>query len=492
MHKLKAGRQSLKDQRQALLRIQSDIEQLKNCMLSSDPDLAMRMDNAEVLPSSDAASNASTSPETTRIDRSGPTTAVQPTSPKSPMREFHTAEPERRRPNWRSSFRVRTHRSDETAQRFDRPASVTTSSSTTSGSTISTTSTSSRLSLAAVGDVSVYKLPITAEDVSNGHRYIGVALEPASKAIAEDDDEILGIEEMIASAPPTQHRKVLPVLTRHEAESRAESALISRAPEGSKRMTAPVAEIEMTARKYQGYWRASFTADMPAAAAMCGCLLQVAGSSSGPATRLTESAETAERAATLCETLEQSQSPAKVIMTLYSYDFGTLLFALKRSLVNSQIPVVPAKTAFAMYQKIADAKGDPKKQSKVWQHVAKVLKKVPQETIVPLMFLTGIGRKLRARGLMVGNRSAAFYLMEDLWPQVGSRSLFALDTEAGDAASKLLLDNYDDIPDELPLILQAANYRFDSGSRCNLLALLTTKRVRPDMGGRKMSDASAS
>lgn len=157
-----------------------------------------------------------------------------------------------------------------------------------------------------------------------------------------------------------------------------------------------------------------------------------------------------------------------------------MLFALKASISSSQVPVVPAvpaKIAFAIYHRIAEAKSDPKKTPKVWPHVAKALKKIPQQTIVPLMFLVAIGRKLRSRGLMVGNRSAAAYLMEFLWPQMGSRSLFALDTEAGDAVTKLLLDNYDDIPDELPVMLQTVNYRFESGSKCNLLALLTTKKA---------------
>ena len=163
------------------------------------------------------------------------------------------------------------------------------------------------------------------------------------------------------------------------------------------------------------------------------------------------------------------------------------------SLGAGQIPMVPTKIAFALYQKIAEAKDDAKKRQKVWQHLAKALKKVPQETMVPLMFLVTIGRKLRARGLMVGDRSAAVWVMQSLWPQLGSRALFALDTEAGDAASQLLLDNYDEIPDELPVIMQAINYRFESGSRCNLLTLLTTKRPRPGMGEHRQStDTTAS
>ncbi|KAK4547305.1 hypothetical protein LTR36_000960 [Oleoguttula mirabilis] len=465
--------QPSKDQDESLERLQSELEELQDCMLSTDGDLAKRIGKVEARQGFTIAPTPPLDLEKHKSDPGDVTAAMRPTSPMSSSRGLHSAD-EKRRPAWISSWRSRSHRSNDSVQRLSRPLSATTSSSITSGSSISATSFSSRTSLAAVSNFSVYKLPITAEDVSNGHQYIGIVEEPA--AIAEGDEESLYGRETAATSLPDRHRKALPMLVHSAMEPRASA--VSSAPSGSgKQVTAPTAEVEMSARKYQGYWRPSFTADLPAVAAMCGTLLVTVGTTAGPATKLTESPETAARSATFCETLAQAPSPAKVIKTLQSHSLETLLFALKASLDSGRLPVVPTKIASAIYQKIAEAKNDPKKAPKLWQHVAKALKKVPPETMVPLMFLIGIGRRLRARGVMVGNRSAAAYLAEDLWPQPGSKSLFAQDTEAGDAATKLMLDNYDNIPDELPVVLQAVNYRFESGSRCNLLALLTTRKA---------------
>jgi len=341
------------------------------------------------------------------------------------------------------------------------------------------------MSLTSLDNVSGYKLPITAEEVSNGHRYTGSALYPAFTPLVEDENEdVDGIEEMNAVGPSNQHRKGLPSLSR--SESRASSShgapSIRPGPE-------PTAEIEMNARKYQGYWRASFTANVPAATAMCGCILLLTGASA-IRQRFVESEQAMERAVTLCDALNDAASPAKVIQTLHSRDLETMFFALKASLNSNLLPVMPAKTAFSLYQKIDEAGDDAAKKKKVWPLLAKVLKKLPQETMVPLMFLITVGRRLMARGLRVGNRSAAIYLMEGFWPQKGSRTLFASDTEAGDAASLLLLEHYDDIPDELPALLQAINYSFESGSRCNLLALLNMKKSRPELGSRSRSGES--
>ena len=161
--------------------MQRDIEQLKDYMLGGDPDLAMRISRSARALGNDAASTTS---DTMSI-------ASQPASPSWPGRDLHSAQSERPSHSLRNAFRLRAHRSDDaSSRRSDRPASVKTSSSssisasTTSGSTMttsSTSSTSSRMSLAALSDISVYRLPITAEDVSNGHRYIGLALEPVDK-----------------------------------------------------------------------------------------------------------------------------------------------------------------------------------------------------------------------------------------------------------------------------------------------------------------------
>jgi len=172
---------------------------------------------------------------------------------------------------------------------------------------------------------------------------------------------------------------------------------------------------------------------------------------------------------------------------LHAHTLETTLFALKTSLASSELAVVSAKTASGLYQKIAEAEGDAKKRQKAWQHLARALKKMPQETLVPLIFLVVVGRRLTSRGVTVGKRSAAVYLMRSLWPPSSSRSPSGLDSDAGDAVSQLLLDHFDDLPDELPVILQALNYRFESGSRCNLLSLFSTKKPRSSPGEYRMS-----
>lgn len=161
---------------------------------------------------------------------------------------------------------------------------------------------------------------------------------------------------------------------------------------------------------------------------------------------------------------------------LFSHDFADAVFALKAGLEAANIPLVPAKIAFQMYKDVAEAHEDRRKRGKLWEKVSKPLKKLPQETIIPMMFLVSIGRRLKARKVTVDGMAASVFLMQCLWPQIGSSTLFALNSSAGDAVSELLVDNYEEFPDELPQILQAVNYRFESGSRCNLMGLMTTKK----------------
>lgn len=161
---------------------------------------------------------------------------------------------------------------------------------------------------------------------------------------------------------------------------------------------------------------------------------------------------------------------------LFSHNFEDAVFALKAGLEHANIPLVPAKIAFQMYKDVAEANEDRKKRGKLWEKISKPLKKLPQETIIPMMFLVSIGRRLKARHVTVDGMSAGVFLMQCLWPQIGSNALFALNSSAGDAVSELLVEHYEDFPDELPQILQAVNYRFESGSRCNLMGLMTTKK----------------
>lgn len=164
------------------------------------------------------------------------------------------------------------------------------------------------------------------------------------------------------------------------------------------------------------------------------------------------------------------------MQAIFSHDFADAVFALKAGLLEANIPLVPAKIAFQMYKDMAEANEDRRKRGKLWEKISKPLKKLPQETIIPMMFLVSIGRRLKAKRVTVDGIAAGVFLMQSLWPQLGSNALFALNSSAGDAVSTLLIEHYEDFPDELPQILQAVNYRFDSGSRCNLMGLMTTKK----------------
>ena len=504
--RLKHSRQSIRDHSLVLARMQTSIEQLKDRMLSGDPDLAMRISKATVFA---ATEDIGSRPFASRTDSdssvaSSSMPASSPTSPLSPTRELHSAfDAERRQRGWRASFRSKQARADDLMQRVtNRPESVKTSSSTSSAATMmSSSSTSSKASLATVDNISVYRLPISAEDVSNGHHYIGVALEPTVsppvvlddtallKKVVEAEDEDEAAETVSALPPSAQHRKVLPIMSR--PSSRAESRMDSKQTLVTSRASkAAPAEIEMSARKYQGYWRASFDAALPAVAAICGCVLLTTGAGTSGPQKYTRTDDVVDCAEAYAEALAQAPSPAQLLRAVQAGDAEDLVFALKASLDASPPPVVPAKIAFSMYKELAEAK-DKQKMTKAWDKISKLLKKVPQEALVPLMFFATIGRKLRQRGMIVEGKPAGVYLMQNLWPQLGSKSLFANDTAAGDAVSHLLITQYDDIPDELPVMLQAVNYKFESGSKVNLMTLLTTKRVRQGMHGREGSSGTS-
>ena len=198
------------------------------------------------------------------------------------------------------------------------------------------------------------------------------------------------------------------------------------------------------------------------------------GTSSSP--QLVRNDESATDALSLQEALVAATSPATLMHALFSHDFEDAVFALKAGLEQASIPLVPAKIAFQMYKDVAEANEDRKKLTKLWEKLSKPLKKLSQETIIPMMFLVNIGRRLKARHVTVDGIPAGVFLMQCLWPEIGTKALFALERSAGDAVSELLIEHYDEFPDELPQILQAVNYRFESGSRCNLMGLMTTKK----------------
>ncbi|KAK4506992.1 hypothetical protein PRZ48_000726 [Zasmidium cellare] len=236
------------------------------------------------------------------------------------------------------------------------------------------------------------------------------------------------------------------------------------------------AEIEMIAREYQGYWRPSFTSKLPSTAAICGSMLLTARLPALKAdeSKITQNEQLKERARSLCDILGTAEDPDEALDALRASSLESIVVALRISLDTAQIPMVPEKTSWAIFQKIAQAKTRPEKLPDLWPNVSKLFKKVPQETLVVIMFLLAIARRLRSRGLSVDGRSPAVYLLQGLWPRY-----------LGDDVSKLLLLHYDEIPTDLPLTVESVNYRF-SGRRCNLLALVANRRGIPEQGIREI------
>ena len=163
-----------------------------------------------------------------------------------------------------------------------RSASIRTTSTTSSASSVfSKTSVGSR-STAASSTISECTSPIS--PISESYNYHGSDNRTESP-IGGFASLSLG-PEVTPTSPRTEcvpqlgqrpitaaDRPLSPNLAR--SESRLESRAGHRA--GQKPGSDPTAEVEMMPRKYAGYWRASFTANLPISAAMCGCLLMVAG-----------------------------------------------------------------------------------------------------------------------------------------------------------------------------------------------------------------------
>lgn len=256
------------------------------------------------------------------------------------------------------------------------------------------------------------------------------------------------------------------------SESRASSTISQRSAK-PRDNPSKSAEIEMISREYQGYWRPSFTSELPPAAAICGSMLLTARLPAVKAadSKIVSNNQLKEEAHSLCVTLDTAEDPDEALGALRAHNIESAIVALRASLNNAEVNKVPEKTSWAMYQKIAQAKMRPEKLPDLWPSVAKLLKKVPQETLVVIMFLLAIARRLRSRGLSIDGRSPAAYLLQGLWPRY-----------LGDDMSKLLLLHYDEIPHELPIIIESINHRF-SGRRCNLLALVASRGGGPEREG---------
>lgn len=101
-----------------------------------------------------------------------------------------------------------------------------------------------------------------------------------------------------------------------------------------------------------------------------------------------------------------------------------------------------------------------------------MLRKVPEATLSPLMFLAAIRKKLYSgrRGLAVNHQ---------LCISCGACGL----PWAFRAASALLMANHDALPGDSPVALQAGNQNVEGRSRSNLPDLLATKRQSSQMKG---------
>lgn len=244
----------------------------------------------------------------------------------------------------------------------------------------------------------------------------------------------------------------------------------------------------MSSGKYQGYWRANFATSIPAAAAISASTILATAITTGGERALTVNPELTERATILRDHLDSAGSAQDTMHILQTADLATLVFTLQCSLDSSQSPQLPAKTAQAMYQRIDEMDGHPHKAAKAWKEIAKLLKKIPEPTLVYLLFLVHIGRRLQSRKVTVDRKPAIAFLLQGIWPKGGSGEGHVA---AGAALAIMLLDRFEEIPDELPVGLEAVRYEFKAGGRGDLLSLIAQNRNVIEKGNRKDSTATS-
>lgn len=191
--------------------------------------------------------------------------------------DAHVAAEVRKKSWWKPSGRHESHQSG-------RAASIRTTSTVSSANTAFSKASNGSQSTAASSVEADCVSPIS--PTSPG--YYLHAIENASDApvsalasLTLNTPDATDIPRSARSAPPDMQQgtsageNLLPIASPRHLGSRTESRLGHR-PETAVAKQ-PLAEVEMMPRKYAGYWRASFTADLPISAAMCGCLLMVAG-----------------------------------------------------------------------------------------------------------------------------------------------------------------------------------------------------------------------
>lgn len=229
----------------------------------------------------------------------------------------------------------------------------------------------------------------------------------------------------------------------------------------------------MSSGKYQGYWRANFATSIPAAAAISAVTILATAIPTGGERALTVTPELTERAAIIRDSLDTVTSAQDAMQVLQTADLAALVFTMRCSLDEGKGAEVPSKTALQMYQKIEEMGGMPHKAAKAWQAIAKLLKKFPEQTLVYLLFLVHIGRRLQGRKITIDQKPAVVFLLQKFWPDVGPKTDHKT---AGAAISAMLLDHFEEIPEELPVGLEAVRYEFKSGGRGDLLSLISSNR----------------
>lgn len=240
-----------------------------------------------------------------------------------------------------------------------------------------------------------------------------------------------------------------------------------------------IAEIEMVSKEKYGYWNASFLARINAAAAVCGAVLLAVKLPHGPpeGINILSGGFCEATAAAFSSELCQTGTPNELMHVVRRHGLGSLALILKTSLDGPKTPGVPLTVAMAISKKMRDITD----RSRLWSQVLKLLKKIPQDSLVLLIFLTSIARRLEQGGMTIDGYEPSRHLLKGLWPCALASSE---DPLAGQRISRLLVQHCDDFPAAFPVVLQAVNYRFASGKRYNVLALMAeNKRLKTGTRG---------
>lgn len=233
------------------------------------------------------------------------------------------------------------------------------------------------------------------------------------------------------------------------------------------------AEIEMVSKEQYGYWNASFVARINAAAAVCGGILLTAKfpHDSAAGVNILSRDFCDATAAGFSIELYNTATPDELMHVVRGHGLGSIALMLKASLDATKATGVPVKVALAIFKKMKDT--PEKARHTLWPDILKQLKKMPQDRLVLLMFLTRIARRLRHRNISIDGHEPSRHLLEGLFP---SNSAISEDASAGQRLSRLLVQHYDEIPADFPVALEAVNYRFPCGKRVNMLALMADKK----------------